>query len=64
MKLILFLSVESLTLTKMDRLTTTQRIKMTKTFENFAIVDESVAEDPNVSIPPRSQELGLSYGTL
>ena len=32
--------------------------------ENIAIVNESVAEDPNVSIPHRSQELGLSYGTL
>ena len=32
--------------------------------ENIAIVSESAAEDPNVSIPRRSQELGLSYGTL
>ena len=32
--------------------------------ENIAIVSESVAEDPNVSIPCRSQELGLSYGIL
>ena len=32
--------------------------------ENIAIVSESVAEDPNVSIPRRPQELGLSYGTL
>ena len=32
--------------------------------ENIAIVSESVAEDPNVSIPRRSQELGLSYGIL
>ena len=32
--------------------------------ENITIVSESVAEDMNVSIPPRSQELGLSYGTL
>ena len=29
--------------------------------ENIAIVSESVAEDSNVSIPRRSQELGLSY---
>ena len=29
-----------------------------------AIVTKSVAEGPNVSIPLRSQELGLSYGTL
>ena len=32
--------------------------------ENIAIVSECVAEDPNVSIPRRSQVLGLSYGTL
>ena len=32
--------------------------------ENIAIVSESVAEDKNVLIPRRSQELGLSYGTL
>ena len=32
--------------------------------ENIAIVSESVAEDPNVSISRHSQELGLSYGTL
>ena len=31
--------------------------------ENIAIVSESVAEDPYVPIPRRSQELGLSYGT-
>ena len=31
--------------------------------ENIAIVSESVALDPNVSISRRSQELGLSYGT-
>ena len=29
--------------------------------ENIAIVSESIAEDPNVLIPRRSQELGLSY---
>ena len=29
--------------------------------ENIAIVSGSVAEDPNVVIPRRSQELGLSY---
>ena len=29
--------------------------------ENIAIVHESVAEDPNVSIPRRSKEIGLSY---
>ena len=32
--------------------------------ENIAIVSESVAEDPNVSIRRGSQEFGLSYGTL
>ena len=32
--------------------------------ENITMVSESVAEDPNVSIPRRSQELGQSYGTL
>ena len=32
--------------------------------EYIAIVSNSVAEDPNVSIPHRSQELGLFYGTL
>ena len=32
--------------------------------KNIAIVSESVAEDPNVSMPRRPQELGLSYGTL
>ena len=30
--------------------------------ENIAIVSENVAKDPNMLI--RSQELGLSYGTL
>ena len=32
--------------------------------EIIAIVSESIAEDTKVSIPSRSQELGLSYGTL
>ena len=32
--------------------------------KNIAILSESVAEDLNVSIPRRSRELGLSYGTL
>ena len=32
--------------------------------ENIGIVNETVAEDPNVLIPYRSQELGLCYGTL
>ena len=32
--------------------------------ENIAIVSESIAEDPNMSILRFYQELGLSYGTL
>ena len=32
--------------------------------ENIAIVSESVVGHPYVSIPRRSHELGLSYGTL
>ena len=32
--------------------------------ENIAIVSKSVAEDPNMSIPHRSQVLGLPYGVL
>ena len=32
--------------------------------ENIAIVRESIAEDPNVSIPRHSQVLELCYGTL
>ena len=32
--------------------------------ENFAIESENVAEDTNVSIPRRSQKLGMSYGIL
>ena len=31
---------------------------------NIAIVSESAGEDPNVSIPCRPQELGLSCGIL
>ena len=114
---IFFFSVESLSLTKMDRLTITQHIKIIKTYyknsdftpaayrlirgdyglhnrsttqvigkigkkleetgvvtnierpvhhrfarstENIPIVNESVTEDQNVSIPRRSQKLGLS----
>ena len=30
--------------------------------KNIAVVSESVAEDPNVSIPRRSHEVELSYG--
>ena len=32
--------------------------------ENVVNVSESFADDPNVLIPRRSQESGLSYGTL
>ena len=32
--------------------------------ENIAVESESIAEDPNVLIPSRSEELELSYGTL
>ena len=32
--------------------------------DNIADVSESVAEDPNISIPRRSQELRLSHRTL
>ena len=38
--------------------------RFARSAENIAIVSENVAEDPNVLIPRRSQELGLSYGTL
>ena len=38
--------------------------RFTRSAENNGIVSESVAEDPNVSIPRPSQEVGLSYGTL
>ena len=38
--------------------------RFTCSTENIAIVSENVAEDQNVSIPRRSQELGQSYGTL
>ena len=39
-------------------------MKKFKETENIAIVSESVAKDPNVSTPCRSQILELSYGTL
>ena len=32
--------------------------------ENISVINEYVNEDPNVSNPSRSQELGLAYGTL
>ena len=38
--------------------------RFARSAENVAFAGESVAEDPNVSIPRRTQELGLSYGTL
>ena len=38
--------------------------RFVRSTENIAIVSDSVAEDPNVSIPRRSEELGMSYGTL
>ena len=38
--------------------------RFARSAENIAIGSENVAEDTNVSIPRRSQELGLSYGTL
>ena len=38
--------------------------RFARSAENNAIVSESLTEEPNVPIPRRSQELGLSYGTL
>ena len=38
--------------------------RLARSAENIVIVSESVAEDPNVSIPRRSQELELFYRTL
>ena len=38
--------------------------RFARSVKNIAIVGDSVAEDSNVSIPLRSQELELSYGTL
>ena len=38
--------------------------RFARSVENNAIVSESVGENPKVSIPRRSMELGLSYGTL
>ena len=38
--------------------------RFARSAENIAIVSESVAEEPNVSISRRSQELGQFYGTL
>ena len=42
----------------------TVRHRFTRSTENIAIVSENVAENPNVSNPCQSHELGLSYGTL
>ena len=38
--------------------------RLARSAENIAFVSENVAEEPYVSIPRRSQELGLPYGTL
>ena len=38
--------------------------RFARSAENIAFLSDHVAEDPNVSIPRRSQELRLSYGTL
>ena len=38
--------------------------RFVRSAENIAIINESVAEDPNVSILRRSPELELSYCTL
>lgn len=35
-----------------------------RNIENVVAVAGSVAEDPNLSIPRRAQQLGLSYGSL
>ena len=40
------------------------RHRFARSAENVAIVSESLAEGPIVSISHRSQELGLFYGTL
>ena len=63
----------------MDRLTSTQRIKIIKTYyknsysaihrytrfaENIAFVRKRIVENPNVSIPRRSQELEMYCVTL
>ena len=38
--------------------------RFARSAKNIAIESESAVEDPNVSIPRHSQQLGLSYGTL
>ena len=38
--------------------------RFTRSAKNITIVSENVANDPNVWIPHRSHDLGLSYGTL
>ena len=35
--------------------------RFVRSSKNIAIVSESVAEDPNVSVPRRPQEVRLSY---
>ena len=38
--------------------------RFARSSDNITIVSESVAEEPKMSTPLRSQELGLSYGIL
>ena len=38
--------------------------RFARSTDNIAFISESFAEDLNVPIPRRSQELGLSYGIL
>ena len=38
-------------------------LRVARSAENIAIASESIAKDPNVSIPRRSQELRMSYGS-
>ena len=44
--------------------TTPAHHRKARSMENIAAVSASVEEDPNLSIPRRSQQLGLSYGSL
>ena len=37
--------------------------RLARSVQNIGIVNKSVAENPNVSIPHRSQALGLPYDT-
>ena len=38
--------------------------RFARSAEDIAIASESIAEDPNMTIPRRPQELGLLFGTL